>query len=566
MKRIFTLTLALLMLVSLFAGCGGGSGSSGSNSGSGSASASTAPAQEPAQPKEISIGKDYDATTLDPHNGNDDGSYNVIKYLSEGLVRDKGGIIVPGVAESWEVSEDGLEVVFHLRSDAVWTDGQPVTAEDFRYSFLRLLDASVGYNYAENAYIFKNGEAYFNGECAAEDVGVEAVDEHTLKITREDPSIETLNELAGTSFLPVRQDYSEEYGVAYGAEADKIMTNGPFTLTEWSHDSKMILTKNDSYWDKDSINLDKITLVLGVSGDTAIDMMMAGQLDLIKNGDASKIAPLTDMGFVAEPFASGYQCIHMNSAGRNAETAKFMSNSNFRRALNLTINRDAIVASALKGCQPTTRISSPTDMGVSDTMHNEYPLEGWPSSGDPAKAKEYFDLAMEELGTTAADVPELSMLCFDSEGTMTILQAAQDMLLSNLGIKCVIDPQPIQQMISKAIGGDWDFWYGGMTRGTMDWLSSGSVAAGFHSDPEKGEYGTYNYCNEDFNALYNQAVVAMDLKERKDLLFEMEKVLVDDPATIMVGWNRAFVVTKPELTGLLVSGGEADYTYMDLAQ
>lgn len=557
MKKILAFTLLLAMSLSLLAGCGGnGSGNDASDGQNNNSSA----------PKEINIGRSYDATTLDPHNGNDDGSYNIIKYLSEGLVRDKDGVIVPGVAQRWEASDDGLEVVFYLREDAQWSDGTALTAEDFRYSFLRLLDPNVGYNYSDSAFIFKNAEKYFNGECTAEEVGIEVVDEHTLKIIREESSIETLYQLAGTPFLPIRRDVAEEYGVAYGSEAEKIMTNGPFTLTEWKHESQMILVKNEKYWDKDSIHLDKITLIMGASGETAVDMMLAGQLDLIQTGDQNHVDTLTASGFTAEPFASGYQCIHMNSAGRNEESAKFMSNSNFRRALNLTINRDAIIASALKGCQATTRISSPTDMGVEDTMHNEYPYQGWPTSGDAEQAKKYFDLAMEELGTTAADVPELSMLCFDSEGTMTILQAAQDMLLNNLGIKCSIDPQPIQQMIGKAIGGDWDFWYGGMTRGTMDWLSSGSVAAGFVSDPENDDYGTYNYCNEKFNDLYNQAVVAMDVKERKDLLFEMEKILCEDPATIMVGWNRAYVVCRSELTGLLISGGDSDYTYMDLVQ
>lgn len=562
MKKVIALTLALVMTLSLLVACGNNT----SNTGANPSASSDEQTNTPAAPKEILIGRAYDATTLDPHNGNDDGSYNVIKYLSEGLVRDKGGVIVPGVAETWEISDDGMEAVFHLREDAVWSDGTPLTAEDFRYSFLRLMDSEAAYNYGESGFIFKNGEKYFNGECTAEEVGVEVIDEHTLKITREDPSIETLNELAGTPFLPIRKDYAEEYGVSYGAEADKIMTNGPFTMTEWSHEAQMVLEKNDNYWDKDSINLDKITMVLGVSGETAVDMMLAGQLDLIQNGDQTQVDTLTGAGFAAEAYAAGYQCIHMNSAGRNDETGKFMSNSNFRRALNLTINRDAIIASALKGCQPTTRISAPTDMGVNDTMHNEYPYEGWSTNGDAEEARKYFDLAMEELGTTAEDVPELSMLCFDSEGTMTILQAAQDMLLTNLGIHCTIDPQPIQQMISKAIGGDWDFWYGGMTRGTMDWLSSGSVADGFYSDPANDDYGTYNYCNEEFNALYDEASVTLDLQERKDLLFEMEKILCTDPATIMVGWNRTYVVTKPELTGFMVSSGEPDYTYMDLAQ
>jgi ABC-type transport system substrate-binding protein len=100
----------------------------------------------------------------------------------------------------------------------------------------------------------------------------------------------------------------------------------------------------------------------------------------------------------------------------------------------------------------------------------------------------------------------------------------------------------------------------------MDWLSSGSVADGFDSDPAKDEYGTYNYCNEAFNALYRKAIATMDIKERKDLLFEMEKILCEDPATIMIGWNRQYVICKANLTGLLISGGDADYTYMDLAK
>ena len=558
MKRTFALMLALVMVLSLFAGCGGKAPAT-------DAPAADAPAAS-AGPKEINIAKAYDATTLDPHQGNDDGSYNIIKYLSEGLVRNKAGVIVPGVAERWETSEDGLEVTFYLRDNAVWSDGTPVTAEDFHYSFLRLLDPAVGYNYCDSGFIFKNGEAYFNGEATAEEVGVEVIDSKTLKITREEPSIETLYELAGTAFLPIRKDVAEANGVSYGAEADKIMTNGPFTLTEWGHEAKLVLTKNENYWDKDSIKLDKMTFVVGASGDTAIDMMMAGQLDLLENSVESKIQPLIDMGFTATPYSAGYQCLHMNSKGRNEDSAKFMANSNFRQALNLTINRAAIIKSANLGLMAATRISSSTDMGVNDTMHTEYALEAWPAEGDAAKAKEHFDLAMKELGTTAADVPELSMLCFDSEGNMTILQAAQDMILNNLGIKCVIDPQPIQQMIGKAIGGDWDFWYGGMTAGTMDWLSAGSVADGFYSDPDKDDYGTYNYCNKEYNALFDKASVTLDVKERKDLLFEMEKILVSDPATILLGWSRNFVVAKAGLTGLLISGGDSDYTYMDLAQ
>lgn len=555
MKKKTAFVLALVMLVSLFVGCSGGN------------TANQDGGQENSTgPKEIVVGRDYDATTLDPAHGNDDGSYDVIKYLSEGLVRYRNDEIVPGMAESWDMSEDGAEIVFHLREDAVWSDGVPLTAEDFRYTFLRMLDPERGFNYADSAFIFKNAEKYYKGEASADEVGVEVIDEHTLKITTEQPELETLRELCGTAFLPVRQDVSEKYGVAYGAEADQIITNGPYTLTEWSHESKLVLEKNENYWDKDSINLDKITFMVGVSGDTAVDMLLAGQLDMISTSDQDDMEMLEASGFQVVTYATGYQFLHMNSAGRNEETARFMSNSNFRRALNLAVNREAIIASALQGRAPAFRISSPTDRGVDDTMQNEYPLEAWSTTGDPEKAKEYMDLALEELGCTVEDVPELSMLIFDSEGTMTIMQAAQDMFLSTLGIKCVIDPQPIQQMVSKAIEGDWDFWYGGMPAGTMDWLSSGTIAESYYSDPDKNEYGTYNYCNREFNELYLQAKATMDIRERKDLLFEMEKILCDDPATILLAWNQTHEIMRQELTGIFISSGSADITYMDLAQ
>ncbi len=545
MKKIISLILVMVMALSVFAGC-----------------SNTTPDTNGA--KEIVVGRGYEATTLDPAHGNDDGSYGVIFFLGEGLVRNKNGQIVPGVAERWELSDDGLEATFYLRKDAKWSDGQALTAEDFRYTFLRMLNPERGFNYADSAFMFKNGEKYYNGEAKAEEVGIEVVDDYTLKITREDPSPETLYELAATAFQPVRKDFDDQHGVAYGAEAANIMTNGAFTLTEWAHGSKMILVKNENYWDKDAVKLDKITMILGVEGDTAVDMAMAGQIDLMSTSKQEHVDTLTGVGFNNSVFSAGYQFVHMNSKGRNEETGKFMANSNFRRALNLAVNREAIVAAALKGRTPANRVSAPSMMGVNDTFNKEYAYEGWKTAGDLEEAKKYFDLAMTELGTTVADIPELSMLIMDSEGNMTIMQAVHDMFLNAFGITCKIDPQPIQQMIGKAISGDFDFWFGGVPAGTMDWLSSGSIGSAFYSDPEKDDYGTYNYCNERFNELYDKASVTMDLKERKDLMFEMEKILCEDPASILLGWNTTNVLLRDNYTGLLYSGEIVDYTYLDV--
>lgn len=513
-------------------------------------------------PKEIRVARPYDITTLDAHEANDDGSYQILYYIGEGLVRYDGGEIKPGVAERWDQSEDGLTYTFHLRKDAQWSDGTALTAEDFRYAFIRLLDPEAVHYYADSGYIFKNGEAYFNGEVTADEIGVEVMDAHTLVITREYPSLETLHALSGHVFFPIRQDMVEAHGISYGSEAEKVVTNGPFTLTSWAHEDKIVMEKSETYWNKDAVNLNKITGIVGAEGETAVDMMMAGELDLLETGKYDNIEMLESSGFVVESFTSGYQFVHMNAGGMTEESARFMQNTNFRQALNYAINRDAIIKSVLTGAQAATRISSPNDMGVSGTMHSEYPYEGWPTGGDAAKAKECLQLALDELGATIDDVPTLSMLCFESAGSMTVLQAVQDMLLTTLGIECVIDPQPIQQMIGKATGGEWDFWYGGATLGTMDWMSSGSIAGGFdHTSPSAFR----GYVNDEYVRLLHEAEQTLDIQVRKDNLFEMEKILCEDPGSIIIGWNQTYVVHTDKLSGLVVDT-DSDYTFMDLAQ
>jgi oligopeptide transport system substrate-binding protein len=560
LKKAIALLMASLMGLAMLAGCGGNAAEP-SQTPAASTAEESPPSGNQLSEKEIRVARPYDITTLDAHEANDDGSYQILHYIFEGLVRCEGGEIVPGVAEAWEQSDDGLEYIFRLRRNAVWSDGTPLTAEDFRYSFIRMLDPEVAHYYANSGFLFKNGEKYFNGEASADEIGIEVIDSHTLKIIREEPSLETLYTLGSHAFYPLSQAAVEANGVSYGSEAGKILGNGAFTLTQWSHEDRIVLEKNENYWNKDAVNLAKITGIVGAIGETAVDMMLAGELEILETNNYEEVETLEGAGYMAESFTSGYQFVHMNGNGMTEESGRFMGNVNFRRALNYAVNREALVKSVLKGAAPATRISSPDDMGVSDTMHNEYPFEGWPASGDPDKAKECLDLALRELGAEIGEVPVLSMLCFESQNSMTILQAVQDMLLSTLGIKTEIDPQPIQQMIGKATGGEWDFWYGGNTVGSIDWMSLDSVAVGFdYTDPAAFR----GYVNERYVELLKEASSTLDLKARKDNLFEMEKELADNPGSIIVGWNQTYVVHSSSLSGISMDT-DSDYTYAVLS-
>lgn len=547
MKRLVPLLMALVMVLSLLAGCG-----------QTDANTDQDPQLDDATPKEISIGFTYDASTLDVHKMGDDSSFELATLVGEGLVRNDNGTIVPGVAEYWDISSDNLTYTFHLRDNAMWSDGSPLTAYDFEYSYLRLLDPNGAYYNAWRGYIFANGAAYSTGAVSAEDVGVKALDERTLEITLEQASVETLYNLACYMFFPVHQATVEACGETYGAEAENVLTNGAFTLNEWVHEDRNVLVKNENYWNKDAVQMDQITRRVGIQEDTAVDMFQVGELDVYNFSSVTKAASLQDLGNASMSYVATYQYAHMNSNGSSAEAKRFMENTNFRKALNYAINREALTLSVYLGMEPATRLTAPTTMGVSKAFNEEYPYEAWSAAGDPDKAKECLELALNELNASVEDIPELSLLCMDAQSNLTALQAVQDMFLTTLGVKSKIDAQPIQQMLEKANSGAWDLWLGGKGVGTMDWLSSGSFGNDYNGNNASRTNG---YVNDRYTGLYAQAQAALDVKERKDLMFEMEKILCEDPGSILLGWRQNWIVYNPNLSGIGVSNTIVDYSF-----
>jgi oligopeptide transport system substrate-binding protein len=509
-----------------------------------------------AEGKEVTIGWAYDAATFDPQNANADSEYEILNLVGEPLLREVGGFIQPGIAQSWDVSADGLVYTFHLRQ-SVYSNGTPVTAQDFVYSLLRLIDPV--YIKADAVNFLKNAAEYTAGTCTAADVGVKALDDYTLELTLAATSSELLYTLAGYSFVPMNKDFTDGLAIAYGSEAANVLTNGAFTITEWAHESKIVIEKNPNYWNADAIKLDKITYVIGAVRDVGVDMMLSGELDGFNCMDRDQLATLTAANFPAITFSAGYQFINMNQGGGSDETAPYMSNTNFRLALSYALDREAIVAIA-GGGTATTRVACQNDVGVNGSFQDEYPLNGWPSKADPAKAKEYLALALQELGVTIDALPTFSMLLYDSPKGAAVLQAAQDMFLTTLGIKCALDPQPIQQMMEKAMNGDWDFWWGGHAFKQPDFLTE--IMSQYSSANPNNLTG---YSNADFDKYYAQASQALDTKVRKDALFELEKIFCNQAISLIVRWNEEYFISIPELTGVICNGWSS-LLYADLKQ
>ena len=506
-----------------------------------------------AEGKTLTWARGYESTSLDPAESADDESNNIVSYTTEGLVRILNGEVIPGIAESWTANEDNTVFTFTLR-DSVWSDGTPVTAEDFVYSFFRLIDPDAGHSQADTGYCVANAEAYAAGEAAAEDVGYKAIDEKTIEITFAATGLENLYLVASNAFHPVKKEFVEAAGEAYGSTKDTVLGNGPFVIAEWSHESQLVLEKNPSYWNADAIKLDQLVGMCNVSGSTAMEMMETGMIDLAAFSDPTYYEELYDLGFEGITYTNTDQFIQINQNGHSEEAGRFLSNVNFRRALSYAIDRTALVNTVMLGQTPAYRAVDPDATGVEGKFVDEYPVEETINvTADAEKAQAYLAAALEELGATIEDVPEFTMLCYDTQGNLTKLQAVQDMLRSVLGITCVIDPQPIQQMIAKVYSGDFDFWTGGVAIGTMDVASSGGMYSYWDANDPDSLFG---YTNTTYADLLDVAQQATDLKTRCDAIAEIEKIFIDEVPTLLLTWQTSNVVYR---SGIVITSVDASY-------
>jgi oligopeptide transport system substrate-binding protein len=228
--------------------------------------------------KVLNIDITSDIPTMDPSKATDTSSFTVMNNTMEGLTRiDADGKVEPGVAESWEASEDGLTWTFKLREDSKWSNGDPVTAKDFEYSWKRTLDPKTA---SEYGYIMNDivgaVDAAKNG---ADKVGVKAVDDYTLEVKLNRPVV-YFPELASFQvFLPQNQKFVESQGEKYGTGFENQLYNGPFMLTSWKMEDQYKMSKNPDYWNKDIVKLDTINTKVVKETSASVNLYEDGQID-----------------------------------------------------------------------------------------------------------------------------------------------------------------------------------------------------------------------------------------------------------------------------------------------
>ena len=278
--------------------------------------------------KELTIGVSTDVTSLDTSVINDNNSGEVLYHTSSGLLREVGGKVVEEMAESYEISDDNLTYTFHLR-DSNWEDGEPITADQFVYAFQRLFDPNTGSTEYEKFLSIVNAQEIVDGEITDLDqLGVKAEDDHTLVITLKQMSPTFITSLAASDNLyPLRKDFVEQCGTAYGTSDENYLSSGPFKLEAWNQGTDVIYVKNDQYFDADKIKMDKITRVVIEDANTRASMFDNGEIDANMNAPASLKDNYDENTLINSP-AGTTTTLQINMNGMTEETGKVLSNVN----------------------------------------------------------------------------------------------------------------------------------------------------------------------------------------------------------------------------------------------
>ena len=493
---------------------------------------------------------------LDPQKANAAPSFTVGNALFEGLIRTVDGKVVPGMAQKWTTSDDGKTLTFQLR-DALWSDGKPVTANDFEYGIKRLLDPKTASEYAFAAYYIKGAEDYNLGKApTADGVGVKAANAKTLVITLNNPTPYFIAYLGAYCFAPARKDIVDKYGDAYATSADKAIYNGPFILKEWKNEDSKKLVKNPTYWNRSAIKLDGVEILQISDASTALSMFENGELDFVDV--PSDLYP--QYAQKAKAYFTGADDFIKINVTPNPDKP-WLANANFRKALGWAINRDSYCTIATKGLYtPATRYVLPLMMGVKKHYGEEYPLDFYSAKGDPAKAKEYLNKALAELKIDSPSKISVEYLIQDLEQTRLMAETLQQQVEQTLGIHFTIKLVPRKQRTQMEQQHQYDMVYGGWMPDYDDPMTYMEIWLGDSSQNNSG------YSNPIFDKYVKDALKEQNPTKRMNMLFKAESTLLSDAPLLPLQLRRNVVLTSPKMSGLStpIIGAVYDFVYVSM--
>lgn len=563
LKKVLALVLSAALVVSAFAGCGGNSSKTSTESiaasessaestestasgdstpaASGDATAIFTPKTVDAA-KTISLNAGMEPTGLNTLTSTYAIEFSLFKHMYENLVTlDDDDNTVPGAAESWDYDEDTLTYTFHLRKDGVWTNGDPVTAKDFEFAWSQALNPDVASDYAYFLYFIKNAEKYFNGEVAWDEVGVKVVDDYTLEVTMEQPTPYALFLFSFGTLAPINQRFYEAVGAdLYSTEAQYFCTNGPFALTEWSHNDKIVMQKNDAWHGAADVEVEEIDWKIITDANAALSSFLAGDLDMVGLGTGELIKQAEAAGATIQSYTDGTSFyIYFNN------NDQYLSNVNLRRALFNAIDEQKEIDTVWQNDnEPMTSFTAPGVSATDGTSFAGKVGELYAPSRDQEKAKEYLATALSELGCTVDELSaHLSIDCGDSATSIAEASFYQEQWRQVLGIEVTVN-----SMITKQ---------GSQNRKTGNYVMSITGWGPDYNDPNTfldlwvtdGGNNQTGFSNERYDELIDLAAKETDLEKRESYFIECEQIIADQLPIGPAFWRASSYACSDKIKG-----------------
>lgn len=475
--------------------------------------------------------------SMDPAKAFTTDAFSLIAQTNEGLVRiDKDGYPVAGVAKAWEVSNDGKTYTFRLREDAQWSDGSQVKAKDFEFAWKRVLDPSMSVQLAYLLMDIAGAEDFNSGKQTADMVGVKALDDRTLEVKLKRPVPYFMEGVAHPIFYPVKMSFVDKVGLEqHGQDPDKVLSNGPFKLTEWEHEGTMKLVKNEQYWDADAVKLDTVNYRVVTDLVARHNLYAQGVIDRIQLDEQSFIDR-----YKSQPeYSTSADAITQYLTFQTAKGVT--SNKLVRQALTYAINTKTLAE--MQGDNDAATGFVPT--GITDHRGKEFREQGVDLIAQPdnvKKAKSLLAEGLKQLGMS--EMPPVTLLVDDSlQKRKQAEQMAADWK-THLGVEIKVEAVPFKDRLQRTQQGDYDI-------ALMAWGLDYNDAGTFLDMWETNEYfNTANYSNPQYDALIKQSDATTELDERTNALRAAESLLMDDMPVAPLYFNNKSYLTKPYVKGL----------------
>lgn len=447
---------------------------------------------------------------------------------------------VADLAESWDINDTDTTYTMHLKKDAKWSNGDLVTANDFYYSWVTQMKPSTGSIFA--AYLYKNiknGEAFYKGEVDESQLGLKVLDDYTLEIQWSHPMTNGLFYLSQPYFLPINQKAYEEIGdKQYAKDANKMVTNGAYKITEWVHDDHIMMEKSEEYYNASKINIPKVKLVMIGDANTSLNAFTAGEIDLCNlYNEQIKLVKEKSKDAVQSYIDGGSWYLSFNTQD------KYLSNINLRKALAYSIDVQSLLDNVINdGSIAADGFVPDVIKGIEGKSYAE--KRGGLFKHDKGKAKEYLDKALQELGI---DKKDIKLVFWASDTTYNQNQAAylQQQWKENLGLDVELKFTAVKALSEAMTNGDYSFAMDG-------WGPSENDAITFLENYTTENMNNHvKYSNPKYDKLIEDSINESDPKKRQEILIQAEKILIDDMVIGPMYFTCTTYAISDKLVGLV---------------